>query len=191
MGHTTWEQVFSSRLAESANSTTISASARQEPKAFAAAGSEAPTQGRRDASASPPGRDPAVPPPTKAASEIPGCSSAVSQRSLVLTPQNSSVRTRLLGGSDDPLQGQGRQRTTGGHLCPRSSPLLSKPRYIFIWTMQFPPCSNSQENTSRLRIVRQLTSPPPFLSLYNPLSIHHVDRETFKALFKKPVLFYG
>lgn len=41
MGRTTWEQVFSSRLAESANSTTISASARQEPKALAAAPSEA------------------------------------------------------------------------------------------------------------------------------------------------------
>lgn len=41
MGHTTWEQVFSSALAESANSTAISVSARQEPRVAAAAVGEA------------------------------------------------------------------------------------------------------------------------------------------------------
>lgn len=41
MGRSTWEQVFRLCLAESANSTMISASGRQESKAFAAAGSKA------------------------------------------------------------------------------------------------------------------------------------------------------
>ena len=132
MGHTTWEQVFSSRLAESANSATISASARQKPKAFAAALSKAARSRPQGCSAL-----------CLAAAQRPlhrqwllqkslAAAALAPQRRTVLTPQNSSVKTRLLGGSDDPLQGQGRRKNTlRTSVSLKQSPPLSKLKLNF------------------------------------------------------------
>lgn len=67
MGHTTCEPVFRLCLAESANSTMISASARS-PKLLQLQGVRHPAQGLRDAV---PGRSPAAPLLPGAASESP------------------------------------------------------------------------------------------------------------------------
>lgn len=135
-------------LAESANSTMISASARQQPKAFAAAGSEASRQGRRDAV---PGRSPETPLLTGAASESP--------EGPVLTPPNSSVKTRLLGGSEDPA----RARET---VNSRTSLSLEQSLFQQAELLPFEHCSSLPSPLPRmetsLRTVKQL----PFIFIY-------------------------
>lgn len=136
MGHTTWEQVFSWHLAESANSTMISASGGQEPRAFAAAerGGLLKAAGMQCLT---PGRGPAPLHWQWLLQKSPAAAAPAPQRRPLLTPRNSSATTRLTGGSDDPLQGQEIQwsmwghQSTRGHQRPWSSPLLSKLKLNF------------------------------------------------------------
>lgn len=161
-GHTAWERALSSRLAASANSTTISASARREREAFAAGPSKSGAhQGTRCL--------PSAPPPAGAAPEIPK-GARCWQHTMALPKQGCGVGAMTL------LQGQGRRWTTWGHrCCPWSGPRSASCSWISIWTTQLPPFSScSQGNGRSLRIAKQLTG-DFFLPLYSQLSVYDVD----------------
>lgn len=180
-GHTAWERVLSSRLAASANSTTISASARQEPKAFAAGLSEAGArQGTRCLLS--------APPPVRAAPEIPK-GARCWQHTMALPKQGCGV------GAMTPLQGQGRWGTTWGHhRCPWSGCPLSKLKLNFHLNHAAPSLLLLTRKSSEIMTCQTAHWGffLPAISLWCKYRLEtKVIQEIFKALFKKnPVLLY-
>lgn len=152
MGRSTWEQVFRLCLAESANSTMISANARQKPKAFAAAGSEASHSRAQGCSAWPQPSEPSL---TRAAQKAHKC--PVLTHKTALSKQGWEQRPAA------------RARETGNH--GRTWLSLEQPLFSASWTsicsLQLPP-SSSTSHGDHWRTIKQFTF---YFSVESPISL--------------------
>lgn len=146
----TWEQVFRLCLAESANSTMISASARQQPKAFAAAGSEASHSRAQGCGA---WLQPSDPSADKSCLRKP--------RRALCWHHKTALSKQSCWVGVMTLQGQGRQWTWQDIAVPRAVPVLAS--WTSTWALQLPPSSSAShgKHTSS-GTVKQLT----FLFIY-------------------------
>lgn len=100
---------------------------------------------------------------------------AVPDKSCSESPQVPCADTTKLlclnkAGSNDLLQGQGRQGTTAGHGCPWSSLCFQQAELPSARYSSLPPPLPRMETTG------ELLNSSLFISLYNHLSVYDVDR---------------
>lgn len=161
MGRSTWEQVFRLCLAESANSTMISASARQEPKAFAAAGSEASRSRAQGCGAWLQPRDPAA--DKSCLGKLRGA--------LCWHHRTALSKQGCWGGVTTCCKGKGDREPRQEIAVPGAVPVWAS--WTSIWTLQLPPSSSTTHGNHSSPRTAHFSF---YLSLYNHLSVYNADR---------------